>query len=384
MTRSMLAGMLCLSPVAVSTVLLSAGCDPPAVGQGPEVTAVAPMRSPRAAHQATVLPDGTVLVTGGCTGGSCRPITATAELFEPATGRFRQVGRMIEPRSTHLAAALPDGRVLLAGGWSGEQVLAGAEVYDPQSGLFTTTGSMTVPRMGAVAARLHDGRILVMGGQPRTREMMASSEVYDPATGTFSATGAMSEARSAAAATTLLDGTVLVTGGSRARGVVNRSAERYDPRTGTFRSVGEMRAARHKHAMALLPDGRVLVIGGSDARDSRGRYATTEIYDPVSDQFSAGPTMRSARYKIVDAVATLSDGRVLVAGDADRPELYDPATGQFALATGASIGTLAFTAATALPDGRVLLLGGYDEQIQPTASAWLTTFAEPGARRGPD
>src|SRR5438552_1823477 len=66
-------------------------------------------------------------------------------------------------------------------------------------GFFSPTGSMSTPRTGAVAAPLPDGRVLVAGGQVRNPSpsdstystITDSAEVFNPATGTFSGTGSM-------------------------------------------------------------------------------------------------------------------------------------------------------------------------------------------------
>ena len=77
------------------------------------------MTTPRAVHTETALADGTILVAGGCTNAGCglgSPASDTAEIFDPATGRFTRVGRMSSgSRDDHVAVLLRDGRVLLAG-----------------------------------------------------------------------------------------------------------------------------------------------------------------------------------------------------------------------------------------------------------------------------
>lgn len=74
---------------------------------------------------------------------------------------------MTAPRAAPAVAALPDGRVLVAGGYDGSESLSSAEVFDPATGSFAATSSLNVPRFGAVATALSDGRILVTGGDVR-------------------------------------------------------------------------------------------------------------------------------------------------------------------------------------------------------------------------
>jgi hypothetical protein len=69
---------------------------------------------------ATALPDGTVLVTGGTSMGGDNPAGAVyaAELWNPATpGQWTQLAKLRIPRLYHSTAVLlPDGRVLVTGG----------------------------------------------------------------------------------------------------------------------------------------------------------------------------------------------------------------------------------------------------------------------------
>jgi hypothetical protein len=78
------------------------------------------MTFPRAYHVETILPDGTVLVTGGGrTVGAYDIANAVyqAELWSPATETFATLASMNAPRLYHgTALLLPDARVLVAGG----------------------------------------------------------------------------------------------------------------------------------------------------------------------------------------------------------------------------------------------------------------------------
>ena len=112
---------------------------------------------------ATLLPDGRVLIAGGLVPNEAGPRatpdhTATAEVYDPATGTFTAVGPMGGPRFTHAAAVLPDGTVLLVGGPASD-----AEIFDPATGTFRATGSLVRPRLSPTAVSV-DERVLVLGG----------------------------------------------------------------------------------------------------------------------------------------------------------------------------------------------------------------------------
>ncbi|MES2521791.1 MAG: kelch repeat-containing protein [Gemmatimonadota bacterium] len=333
----------------------------------------APMSAPRAGHTATALPDGRVLVIGGFTDEESR--AQGAEMYHPTTGRFSPVSKMTTVRHSHTETLLPNGKVLIAGGYgAGLATLSAAELFDPATGTFTPTGSMRAPRAGHIAALLDNGTVLIAGGLGPSWTFLATAELYDPTTGTFATTGAMSVARESHTATRLLDGRVLITGGHRGRRAaitLYTSAETYDARTGTFTGVGDMRVRRHKHDAVRLRDGRVLVTGGSDERDSRGAYTSTELFDPRTNSFVPGPQMKVARYKHNGNSVLLPDGGVLIAGGAPQAERYDPVAGTFTLVAGNARMAGQFSATALLRDGRVLVTGGYGDGRAPTASTWL-------------
>jgi hypothetical protein len=185
-------------------------------------------------HTATLLDfgppltNGKVLVAGGGT-----DTTATAELFDPSSGSFTATGGMEFDRRAHTANLLNDGRVLVAGGGGPTSdpnygSSATAELFNPASGQFTpTTVDMATKRANHRAVLLNDGTVLVVGGvtvyaclrRNTCTTYLAASELFDPAAnGSFTPTSDMTTPRAYHTATILKDGTVLVTGGDNGSG----------------------------------------------------------------------------------------------------------------------------------------------------------------------
>lgn len=134
-------------------VVLIGGNDPPTATAltldlnvaTPGTTQVGSMAFARRQHNATVLPDGTVLVTGGTSSaGFNNPAQSVlaAELWNPSSGRFKTLSSAQKPRLYHsVAALLPDGRVISAGGsGSGAPVFKNAEIFSPPY-LFNNDGT---------------------------------------------------------------------------------------------------------------------------------------------------------------------------------------------------------------------------------------------------
>lgn len=360
-------GVLLLVVLVVSACAMRGAGLVTAANPGSGIVATGNMTVARFDHTATLLPNGQVLIVGGLERNGV--IQPTAELFDPATGRFTLVGKPQSPRGWGAAATLlPNGKVLVAGGVSGSCgsscYLKTAELYDPSTRAFVLTGSMTVARAGAISVLLPTGDVLIVGGtETSARAPFASAELYHSGTGSFSS-GPPLHMPDPIQAVLLKSGNVLVVGAS--------GAELYDPGTGRFTPTGKMTDPRAKFGAALLPDGRVLIAGGQTGGPWGQRVAGTQVYDPVSGRFTSGPELNRKRFKLMKAVVPLGDGRILVGGGADQPEIYDPASGAFLLVAGSKLDGFCFSTATLLNDGKVLLAGGYGNPGGAGVShAWL-------------
>ena len=335
------------------------------------------LKTARFDETSTLLQDGKVLIVGGMERNGV--VLASAELYDPRSGAFTAAGNMHTPRGGNTATRLSDGKVLITGGFDGSfKSLASTELYDPATGAFTVGADMTTPRSEAEAVLLASGKVLIIGGDSVPDETrLASAEIYDPTSGKFTATGSMHVPRSYFAAVRLKDGRVLVVGGASAGSypdtTIESSAEIFDPATGKFTPTRNMTTRRYKLAATLLADGRVFVVGGSDSRDGRGQYASTEIYDPARGTFTPAGDMHTVRYKLRAGIVSLTDGRVLIASGAGRPELYDPVDGSFTPVPGAGLTGYYFAPVSVLQDGSALIAGGYgaDPQAGGVANAWL-------------
>ena len=296
------------------------------------------MKNGRLGETATLMPDGHVLVAGGWPGD--RVLSVSAELYDPISGRWTETGRMHWPRAQgHSATLLSDGRVLVAGGSSielGHPPQSSAELYDPATGTWADTSSMLLARSHHSATLLYDGKVLVVGGAVYSNKLRASkrAELYDPATGTWTSTGSMTAGLVGPTAALLPDGKVLVVGGSESATPDLQSAELYDPRVGTWSAAPSFAGAGSCRVATPLLDGEVLVV----CAEANGARTSAELYDPATGGWAttASPPAEccvgeaSPRGSIV----LLPDGRVLWKDLIDPGELYDPASGAWTSAGG--------------------------------------------------
>ena len=211
------------------------------------------MNTARLYHTATLLANGEVLVAGGenYTDG----YLDSAELYNPATGKWTLTGTMTTKRWGPQAVLLENGQVLVAGGGNdntccGNPDLASAELYNPSTGKWTATGSMATGRIAFIMILLPSGQVLAAGGNAGNQNL-SSAELYNPATGTWTATGSMTFAFQPSAAVLLPNGQVFVPA----------IANLYNPATGTWTAKAEDPVGANA-LVALLPNGDVFAVGG--------------------------------------------------------------------------------------------------------------------------
>jgi Galactose oxidase, central domain/Kelch motif len=199
-------------------------------------SATGSMHGARIAHSATLLRDGRVLVAGGVDDIEL-PGVRTAELYDPATHRWTTTGSMsavhdFDGFCCEGAVRLRDGRVLVAGGRDVHRnVQRTAELYDPARGRWTVTGSLQVGRSGgSPLVVLRDGRVLAIGGADDFGALKYA-ETYDPRAGRWSRVNDLAHPRNDGTAVLLGNGRVLVAGGGFSlEEPIDRSAEVFVPR----------------------------------------------------------------------------------------------------------------------------------------------------------
>jgi N-acetylneuraminic acid mutarotase len=145
-------------------------------------------------HTATLLPDGKVLVAGGSDHYNSAG-TNSAELYDPVSGTWSYTGAMNVARTTHSATFLPSGKVMVAGGVGTNSLsvpglyecLSSVELYDPATGTWVLTSGLNIARNGHTATLLPNGKVLIAGGFNShfsyPTDFVSSAELYDAGIG---------------------------------------------------------------------------------------------------------------------------------------------------------------------------------------------------------
>ncbi|AFE04643.1 hypothetical protein COCOR_02436 [Corallococcus coralloides DSM 2259] len=340
----------------------------------------------RAAHTATTLPDGRVLITGGYLpqANGTRPVSGTTEVFNPADGTFSP-GPDVGARAFHTASLLPDGRVFLAGG---------AESFAPVS--LQSTARLVEVTAGAVseltpkAARYQHaaavnsaGQVLLVSGRAADGSTVDTMEGFDAATGRF-VYYAAPYAFVDAALTVERSGKIFqVVGGATVVGA-RRDVDAFsfgDDDIHSLAAGADLRVPRVGAAVALL--GRAdeeplpLVMGGFDGVDpAQGArpVGASELLNGVI-HVEDGPALMP-RSNL--CAVTLTDGRIVALGGRGTgigttyavpwAELITPHAGAQPTVLGLTLmpQPRVWHTCSALPDGSVLVVGGVDDSTGET------------------
>jgi N-acetylneuraminic acid mutarotase len=138
-------------------------------------TYVGTLNGARNDHTATLLPNGQVLVDGGADWGqgSCLPACqaralSSAELYDPLTATWSNTVNLNVRRAAHTATLLRNGKVLIAGGSANNTTLNSAELYDPNAPISTPkiiSASVAGKSLVVVGENFDDGAVIVLNGE---------------------------------------------------------------------------------------------------------------------------------------------------------------------------------------------------------------------------
>ncbi len=245
-------------------------------------TMTGPLNFPRYGHTASLLANGKVLVAGGMGTNLPDPYVYPTEVYDPATGLWTTNGSLLVGRSGHTATLLLNGTVLITGGETTNRIIAteDCELFDPATGLCTATGLLPYPIANHTATLLPDGQVLAAAGDIDIGTFGGfslvpynGSALYDPNAGTWTQMANLNKAHDYHTATLLTNGVVLVAGYSTFNST-NVSAELYSPALNAWFVAAPMNFPRIQHTATLLPNGQVLVEGGL--------VATAELYSATA------------------------------------------------------------------------------------------------------
>lgn len=341
---------------------------------------------------AEVLPNGQVFVTADSTwtGG-------TAEVYNPATGKWAITAPMLYPVKDFATTELSDGRVLVTGGYRTDigVFTNRTQIWSPSTGMWTEAAASPPNANGETdgeeAVTLHNGQVLLLSNGPSAYSGGAVSSddyLYNPTTNTWTTAPSRPYATTPnTPAVVLPNGNVLVVqqGGPvvysaacDVEPVFYEVAQLYQAATNTWKTLGTVPGGWGPHATAtLLNDGTVLFAGGAGfGTNCPHPFDSSFIYTPATDTWIQVGSMSEPRFDM--SAVKLADGRVLIAGgDAALPvgaactpgqgglqstwrvDIYDPVSKSYT-AEPTMLSPRESAVAALLPNGKVLIAGGLD------------------------
>ncbi len=363
--------------------------------------------SPRFGHDATLLDDGRVLVSGGWTGTANNDFIAPfpalfSQIYDPPTDMWAYTERFWEEAIAesleffmHMSASkLPDGRVISVALTVEDESGVALVVFDPETDGWTRLSDIPSNRVFSNMSVLNNGRILIVGGVdvsgmwsgPTSAEPLDVVETYDPATGEWQTLEAMNESATEQSVVPLDEGRIMAVGGfnesHRSQGTAR--SEIFDPTTNTWTLTDDMNVPRMSPKAIALLDGRILVTGGEGVLYgmTSGDSPDSETYNPDTGKWTLTGPMSVRREN--HTLTLLPDGRVLAVGGEDplgsdyvlysTIEIFDPVTNTWSLGPELSQPRSGHSA-TLMPDGSVLLAGGVSQEGEryPIASTEFIT-----------
>lgn len=284
------------------------------------LASAAAMGAGRQAAGAGLLPDGRMLVIGGFTDAAGSVATASTEAFDPGADTFTPGPSLAVARGAPSVVRTPGGLVVVLGGratMGGPAITGSIEAYDAALDTFVTLDeALPTPTADAAVVALPDGRILVAGGVDHTGTVLTGAFLVEPGDSTDVEALAAGPVvpRRGAAAVLAATGEVILFGGADASGTILASIEVFDPVTETFTLLPFTLAhARVDPVAVSLANGAIAIVGGRlDAAGSLS--AAVEVFDPSAPAL-VGTTMLS-RPVAAAAVFALPDGGLLIEGGA--------------------------------------------------------------------
>lgn len=241
-----------------------------------------------------------------------------------------------------------------------------------QGGTWSIKAPMPTARWGAASAIL-DGKVYVVGGQSATQPEVSVLEVYNPVRNSWATRAPMPTARFAPVAE-VVGGKLYVIGGYLPDlgccGVATAVVEVYNPVTDSWSTGTPMPTARQRAAGTAI-SGKIYIVGGN-IPGLFPALSTLEVYDPATDTWDTSRApMPTARFA---AGAAALDGLLYVVGGelcggcavTGTLEVYDPLTDEWSSAASMPTPRDELTNAVVTLNGQVYVVGG---RLTPSGGA---------------
>eukprot|EP00440_Ansanella_granifera_P004447 gb/GFBE01004820.1/.p1 GENE.gb/GFBE01004820.1/~~gb/GFBE01004820.1/.p1 ORF type:complete len:422 (+),score=53.17 gb/GFBE01004820.1/:1-1266(+) len=253
----------------------------------------------------------------------------TVEMFDTWHGKWVTCPSMLCERAGCAAAALPNGSLMVIGGYDKHGIVAGlletCEVFDPFTKAWhISKATLQRARWGHGCAVI-GGRVYCAGGCSLHRgspadeafmETLRSCEVFDPESGTWTQAPDLNVARAGARVVALGEYHLAVVGGCDdvfGRAELLQSVELLDVRSNAWVLLEpQLSAPRTTAAVAAVDEHKILVMGGAPSLASAELYTVLEEDRSPQCARSVGTLTESASgsQRGSAAVCSMTEGRM--------------------------------------------------------------------------
>jgi hypothetical protein len=197
--------------------------------------------------------------------------------------------------------------------------------------------------------------------------MLTSGLLYSQGFDVLTGVSPMNVTRYGQASVSLTNGKVLVVGGHTQGFQITPTAEIFDPLTGTW-TLYNISNPHDGCSFVKLNNGKFMFFGGFSSGLGVGQSSVTTVFDPLTNEFSAGPVMNVSR--AFSSAVKLNDNRILIVGNwynTGDAEIFDPATNTFT-SVGIPVAERANPLVFPCNDGGAVIIGGYGNFGSPNYS----------------
>ncbi len=293
---------------------------------------ISSMTEARSYHTATLLPNGTVLITGGVQGDIDKSQALnTAEIYFPLTRSFVKVGNMNSQRAAHTATLLPNGNVLITGGVSSGTYRNDAEIFITTANIFVpVSGNIGSARAKHSSILMKDGRVIIVGGYNATNTLN-DCRIFNTSNNLFSPCNPINYARHSHTTHLMDDGRVFIFGGRNDKYTINK-AEVFDGTNWYVLGDGSNEKAIievSNHSSLLLPSKRIIFTGGEqksfDHENNSDNWISSTAFNFYTEFYSDEPLQifGNIQKRVFHKSVLLEDNNIAVIGGWDGKEYID-------------------------------------------------------------